>query len=460
MTPSSTPLVSRLSGRRSTALRLLGLGVAVVGLAVGLRAVPAQSATAPTDWPQWRGPLGTGVSATANPPVSWSETTNIAWKVKLPGSGSGTPIVLGNRVFVLTAVNAKPQAAPQPAGAGGGAPRSLKPDGPVRWMLLCLDRQTGKTIWEKVAREEIPHEGHHQDHGFASHSAITDGSHVYAYFGSRGVYCYDLRGNLKWSKDLGKMRTRNGFGEGSTPALHGNTLVITWDHEDADFIVALDKTNGKELWRQDREEPTSWSTPLVVEHGGRAQVVTAATNKARSYDLVSGKLLWECSGLTANVIPTPVASGGMVYLTSGFRGNALLAVKLGRTGDLTGTDAIAWSHNRTTPYVPSPLLYDDRLYFFGSNSGILSCFNAKTGQPLLNGVRVDALQGVYASPVGAAGRVYLVGRNGATVVIKRSDTLEVLATNQLEDGIDASPALAGKDLLLRGRQYLYCIREK
>jgi outer membrane protein assembly factor BamB len=199
---------------------------------------------------------------------------------------------------------------------------------------------------------------------------------------------------------------------------------------------------------------------LIIPHGDRVQVVAPGTNAVRSYDLATGEQLWECAGLTANVIPTPVTGNGMVYVTSGFRGSSLLAIKLGRTGNLTGTDAVAWSHNRATPYVPSPLLYGDRLYFFGSNNGILSCFNATTGEALLNAERIPALHGVYASPVGAANRVYLVGRNGATVVIKRSDKLEVLATNELGEGVDASPALAGKELFLRGREHLYCISEQ
>jgi outer membrane protein assembly factor BamB len=186
----------------------------------------------------------------------------------------------------------------------------------------------------------------------------------------------------------------------------------------------------------------------------------ATTRKVRSYDLATGKLIWECAGLTANTIPTPVASAGMVYATSGFRGNALLAIRLGRTGDLTGTDGIAWSHRKSTPYVPSPLLYGDRLYFFSGNTGNLSCFDAKSGRALFGPTRIEGLQGVYASPVAAGGKVYLVGRNGVTVVIKDAAKLEVLATNKLDEKIDASPAVAGKELFLRGHSHLYCIADR
>lgn len=455
--------------------------VFLIALALFISARPAQA-----DWPQWRGPMGTGVAPDADPPTKWSETENVKWKVKLPGSGSSTPIVWDKLVFIHTAIPAAKagaaQASPdrgaavtpvllqdqprrQRGGPGGGRGRGGFGGGPpptdkYQFVLLCLDRNSGKTLWQKVVREEVPHEGHHGDHGFASYSPATDGKVVVAYFGSRGLNCYDVQGNLKWEKDFGEMQTKNDFGEGSSPVLHGDTVVVLWDHEGDDFIVALDKNTGKELWRTPRDEDTTWSTPLVVEHQGKAQVVVNATRKIRSYDLKTGKQIWECGGMTANAIPTPVAADGMIYVTSGFRGSNLLAIKLGREGDLTGTDAIAWRHNRGTPYVPSPLLYDNRLYFFGGNEPRLSCFDVKTGKALYETQRVDDFERVYASPVGAAGRVYLVGRNGTTVVIKHGDALEVLATNVLADKIDASPAAVGKELFLRGHQHLYCIAEK
>jgi outer membrane protein assembly factor BamB len=237
-------------------------------------------------------------------------------------------------------------------------------------------------------------------------------------------------------------------------------VIVNWDHEGPGFIAAFDKETGNELWRTPRDEETSWSTPLVIEHGGKPQVVVAATHKVRSYDLADGKLLWECAGLTTNAIPSPVAGNGLVYATTGFRGSVMLAIRPEGSGDVTGTDYIAWTLKKGTPYVPSPLLYDDRLYFFASNNAILSCIDAKSGKPLYDSQRLEDMQGVYASPVGAAGRVYLVGRNGTTTVIKYGDKFEPLATNHLDDRFDASPALAGKELFLRGRESLYCIEEK
>ena len=327
--------------------------------------------------------------------------------------------------------------------------------------MLCLDSQTGKVLWQQVAREEVPHEGYRQNEGsFASSSGLTDGKLVFAYYGSRGLYCYDLDGKPQWEQDLGKMRMAMGFGEGSSPALYKDTLIVNRDNEDNSFIIALDKNTGKTLWKKPREETTSWSTPLIIERDGKAQAIVSATSKIRSYDVASGEVIWECGGLTRNVIPCPVADASVVYCMSGFRGNALLAIRLGRTGDLTGTDAVAWTHNRSTPYVPSPLLYNGKLYFFANNNGVLTCLDTKAGDPLFDAQKLEELSGVYASPLGASGRVYLPGRNGVTVVLKESDKLEILAVNRLDEKFDASPAAVGKDLFLRGREHLYCLAEK
>lgn len=447
-----------------------------LALTCGLHA--AESA----NWPQWRGPECTGTAPSANPPVEFSESSNIKWKIKLPGSGASTPIIWENKIFIQTAIStgkkpagsttpeakpAEPPPAPPepgrgPGGRRGGGMRGAKPTEIQQFALLCFDRGNGKPLWQKTLREELPHEGHHPDHGYSSHSPVTDGTHVYAWFGSRGLHCLDMDGNVKWSKDLGKMQTRNGFGEGSSPALSGDIIVVNWDHEGADFVAAFNKKTGDEIWRQPRDENTTWTTPLIVEHGGKKQVIVSASTRIRSYDLASGKEIWSCAGMTANVIPTPLVSGDTVYVTSGFMGAALLAIKLGSTGDLTGTPAITWQHAKRTPYVPSPLLANGRLYFYSGNKAELSCFDAKTGKPFIEAERVPGIGsiGVYSSPVAAADRVYLTGRDGTVVVVKQADKLEVLATNKLDEAFEASPAISGKELYLRGHNALYCIAEK
>lgn len=437
--------------RAISSLRLAALAVAGV-----VCALAAAENDADRYWPQWGGPLGTGVSQHADPPIAWAENKNIKWKIEVPGRGSASPIVWGDRLFLLTAV---PTGIPLPEShqpRGGVEPRIAH-----EYRVLAINRADGKIVWERTAREEAPHEASHQDNGtWASSSAVTDGQHVIASFESRGLFCYDMNGALVWQKDLGDKKMRNEFGEGSTPALHGNTLVVVWDHfiPGASFIVALDKRSGAELWRTKRDEIDTWATPLVVEHDSRAQVIVPGMNRLRSYDLATGEVIWETAGLTMNPIPSPVAGEGMVFATSGFRGNSLKAIRLaGAKGDITGTTNLVWTLDRDTPYVPSPLLYDGVLYILKTNNGLLSAFDAKTGKPHYQVQRLEKAANVFASPVGAAGRVYVPGRDGTTVVVRHGPTFEVLAENTLDDGFDASAAVVDRELYLRGYRYLYAI---
>ena len=431
-----------------------GLQLAVAGAALITSLGAAPDPAAEKYWPQWRGPHATGVSNTADPPVEWSETKNIRWKLEIPGRGSASPVVWGDTLFVLSAIPAGSTGAETHQPKGGVQPRSVH-----QFVVMAIDRRTGRVRWQRTAREARPHEGSHQDNGtWASSSAITDGKRVYAYFESEGLYAYDMDGTLLWQKDLGDKTMRNEFGEGSTPVLYGNRIVIVWDHQGPSFVVALDASSGQEVWRSDRKEIDSWATPLVVEHDGRAQVVTSGMNRLRSYDLETGKIVWESDGVTMNPIPSPVAGDGMVFVTSGFRGNKLKAIRLADArGDISSTPAIAWTLDHDTPYVPSPLLYDGILYLLKSNSGILSAYDAKSGKPHYQLQRLEGVPNVFASPVGAGGRVYVPGRDGATVVIKSGATYEVIATNTLDDGFDASPALVEHELYLRGYKFLYAI---
>jgi outer membrane protein assembly factor BamB len=434
--------------------------VAVVGTVPDPRQSPigataaAGAAAADKFWPQWRGPHATGVSKSANPPTEWSETKNIRWKVEIPGRGSSSPVVWGDKMFVLSAVpvGVDPAASHQPRGG-------LRPRDRYRFVVLAIDRRTGKTIWERTAREELPHEATHGENGtYASSSAITDGTRVFAWFESQGMYVYDMDGKLLWTKDLGDKTMRNQFGEGSTPVLAGDRLVIVWDHLSGSFIVALDAKDGRELWRQTRDEIDTWATPLVVEHGGRKQAVVPGKNKIRSYDLETGEIVWESKGTTMNPIPSPVFGDGLVFVTSGFQGNNLKAIRIATAkGDITGTDSIVWSLDRDTPYVPSPLLYDGILYLLKTNTGILSAFDAHTGKPHYQLQRLEGIPEVFASPVGAGGRVYITGRDGVVLVLRNAATYEVLATNKLDDGFDASPALVDDAIYMRGYRNLYSI---
>lgn len=468
-------------------------------------------------WPQWRGPTATGVAPHGKPPTQWSETNNVRWKVEIPGRGNATPIVWGDRVYVQTAVKTDEKVEPKESAERTRGERSPRPrrdrtgrdrprregsdrdridrdrpgrEGPVRdrpgregpgrdrpgrrghnwmgsvqpthiheFMMLALDRRTGEIVWQKALTKKLPHEGGHKDGSQASNSPVTDGEYLIAHFGSRGLYGLDMYGNVLWQKDFGEMQTRMGFGEGSSPALYGDTVVVNWDHEGQSFIVALDKKTGEQLWKVDRDEHTSWATPVVVVVDGKPQVITGATGFIRSYDLSTGELIWQCSGLTTNVIPSLVHDKELVYAMSGFRGNALLAIRFaGAEGDITDSPAVVWRYDKKgTSYVPSPLLHGGALYFLDNNRAILSCLDAKTGKQHYTKQRLEGLQGVYASPVGAADRVYIVGRGGKTVVVRQGTKFEVLATNTLEDSFTASPAIVDGEIYLRGLKHLYCI---
>ena len=433
-------------------------------LLVFVASVQAQSSTQ-AHWPQWRGPFFNGL-ARGDAPTDWNDTKNIKWKANIPGRGFSTPVIWGDRIFLTTAVpTGKPAAQPTVADQAPTTRRGPGDAGPQaeqRFDVLCLDRKTGKVLWQKTAKVAVPHEGYHRVYGsFASNSPSTDGRYVYVSFGSRGIFCYDFNGKLIWEKDLGvQMKMRLAFGEGSAPLLMDDRLIAVFDHESGSFIVALDKRSGKELWRVVRDEGSSWSTPLAIEHGGRTQVVVAATKRVRSYDSKNGNLLWETAGLGANVIPVPVYSGGLVYVMSGYRDPRLMAIKLGKEGDLTNSDAVVWSQTRGLAYTTSPVLHENKLYV-ATDNGMLSAFNAVTGEPFYSQVRLPVSYNLKASPVAANGKLYLATENEDVVVLKLGEKFEVLATNKLTDQVFiATPVIADGEIFLRGQNTLFCISEK
>ena len=414
------------------------------------------------NWHQWRGPEANGVSRVAKPPVKWSEDRNVRWKVAIKGKGNASPIVWGDKVFLLTAINtgrvdpSRPKPEDQPKRVFG----IKHPNTYYKFEVLCLDRNTGKELWRQTASEHVPHEGTHRDADFASASPTTDGERLYCWFGSAGMHCYDLDGKKQWKRDLGKAYIGASLGEGCSPVIHRGKLVIVRDHARQSSIEVLDARTGKTLWKKDRDEPNAWATPRIVERGGKTQVITAASNMIRSYDLDSGDINWQCRGLSGNVTPCPIVDGNVVYCMSGYQGYSLLALPLNARGDISNSDKVVWSRNNGTPYVPSPALYDGMLYFTQSNQAILTAVDSRTGQTLLKRSRIPGLANIYSSPVGADGRVYFTDRKGTTVVLKRSNKLEVLATNKLDDEFNASPAIAGRHLFLRGRKSLYCLENR
>ncbi len=449
----------KLSSTRQLLLALLAI-CSTVSQTPYLRAETFEQSV-PRNWHQWRGPESNGVSRTAKPPIEWSETKNVKWKVAIDGDGSSTPIVWGNQVFLLSAINtgkvdpSLPKPEDQPKRVFG----IVFPNTIYQFVVICLDRETGKERWRRVAGQHVPHEGHHGDSDFASGSPMTDGKRLFCWFGSQGLFCYDLDGTKLWERNLGKAVMGASLGEGCSPVLYEDRLVVVRDHARQSTIDVLDASTGETIWSKKRDEQNAWATPRIIKHSGKTQVITAASNMVRSYDLNTGEIIWQCGGLTGNVIPCPVVERDVVYCMSGYKGYSVLALPLTETGDISGTDKIIWSKRRGTPYVPSPLLYDGMLYFNQSNQGILTCLDSKTGDTIMDRTRLPGISNMYASPVGADGRVYISGRNGTTLVLKRAKELTILATNKLNEPIDTSPALAGDQLFLRSNKSLYCIEE-
>jgi outer membrane protein assembly factor BamB len=438
-------------------MRLLPAVTLLAALAI------ARPAAQPADrhWPNWRGPFHTGV-ARADVPLTWNDATNVKWKIEIPGRGHSTPVIWGDRLFLTTAVpTGKAAPAETPAGggrAGGGAGAGEE----HRFVVMAIDRGSGKVLWERTATTAVPHEGYHRIYGsFASNLPATDGERVYAFFGSRGLYVYDLNGKLLWQKDAGiRMAMRLAFGEGTGVVVHNRRVYLAFDHQQEGAVIALDATNGRELWRTPRNENSSWSTPLVVEHQGKHQLVVTADTKVKAYDVDSGKMIWEVAGLGTNPIPQPVQQGDTVLVMSGYRNPNLMAIRLGRTGDLTGTDAAVWQTTRGTSYTASPALHDGRLYVI-SDSAQMSVFNAATGEPHYLQTRLPKPYNFKASPLVVNDRVYLATEEGDVVVVKAGSQFEVLATNSLSDqSFIASPIAVGSDLYLRSRTHLFRISEK
>ena len=412
-------------------------------------------------WPHWRGPSHTGV-APGNPPLTWSDSSNVRWKTGIPGRAHSTPVAWGDRLFVTTAIPTGKKVPEAVAPSGGGrAGGGVGAGEEHRFDVMAVDRATGKILWRHTATVAAPHEGYHHLYGsFASNAPVTDGQRVYAFFGSRGLYVYDLDGKPLWQKDFGlKMAMRLAFGEGSGTVVHNGRVYLQFDHQQEGFVVALNAADGKELWRAPRMENSSWSTPLVVEHEGAHQLVVTADTKVKAYDVNTGKVIWEVAGLGTNPIPQPVQFRDTVLVMSGYRNPRLMAVRLGRTGDLTATDAIVWETARGTSYTATPALYDGRLYVISDN-GMLSVFDAATGQPHYLQARLPKPYTFKASPFVASGRVYLATEEGDVVVVKAGDTFEVLATNTLTDqSFIASPIALGNDLFLRSRTDLFRLAE-
>ncbi len=417
------------------------------------------------NWPQWRGPYGCGAYPDGKPPLEWSEQSNIAWKIEIPGKGYSTPIIWEDQIFLTSAIelgeNKQSFSWFQKLKFWKDEEETVQSENVHQFVVLSIDRRNGKIQWQRKVSEQVPLVKTHATGSWASHSMVTDGERVYAYFGSHGLYCLDLQGNILWERDLGEMDKDEGFGEGSTPALYENNLVIQRDHEGQSKLVVINKKTGATVWEVKRNTNTSWSSPLVTDVQGFPQIITTATNWVHSYDLYSGQLIWKYSGLSGYPIPTPIAANGLIYIMNGYQGYSVSAIHPDKaTGNITGSKAVIWQYQKSAPYTPSALLVDDLLYFLKDERGRLTCLNAKNGEELYFEQRLRGTGYILASPVGTREQIYIVGQKGRTYVIKHGPQFEILTVNDLDDEFAASPAIVYNCLILRGTRYLYCICEK
>jgi outer membrane protein assembly factor BamB len=439
--------------------RLLVILVVSLSVAVFLFSVTVGAAPGP-GWPQWRGPSGQGVSDEKNLPAEWTATRNIKWKTAIPGRGHSSPIVWGNRIFLTTSIEGElvpghKAVVHYDEGKEFLHPDSIGADHKQQFRVLCIDRKTGKVIWDQLAFEGTPYDNRHRKSSFASSTPATDGQNVYTFFGTEGLYAYNMNGKLMWKADLGKLGTV-GMGTGTSPILYQNLVIVQCDEESgaASFIVGLDKKTGREVWRTPRKVQVSWCTPLLITSGNRAELITSGTEAVISYDPATGKELWRHKGVESNAIPSPVSTGNLVIVSAGFPAKVAMAITLGGTGDLA--DSVVWKYTKGTAYVPSPILYGEYLYLT-SDRGVLTCLDAKTGEVKYEGGRVPIPASFTASPVAFDGKILLTSEDGDTFVVKAGPKHEIIATNSVGEPVYASPAVAGGNIFIRGERNLYCI---
>lgn len=415
------------------------------------------------NWPQWRGPNGMGISTEKNLPVEWNATRNIKWKTAIDGRGHSSPVVWGNKVFLTTAVEGDvvPGAKAVKHVVENNQeflhPDSVGADRKHSFKVIALNADTGKIIWERTAFEGTPYDNRHRKSSYAASTPVTDGKMVFAFFGTEGLYAYDMNGKPVWKADLGKLGTV-GMGTGTSPLLYENLVILQCDEENgaSSFIVALDKKTGKEVWKVPRKIQVSWATPIVVTTAKRTELITSGTEAIIAYDPATGKELWRHKGVESNAIPSPVANQEMAFLSAGFPAKVAMAIRLGGSGDLTNSANVVWKYAKGTAYVPSPILYDNYLYLT-TDRGILTCLDAATGEVKYEGGRIPIPATFTASPVAFDGKILLTSEDGDTFIVKAGPKHEILGTNSVGEPVYASPAIAGQRIFIRGEKNIYAI---
>ncbi len=423
-------------------------------------------AAAQVNWPQFRGDQSLGVATNQNLPTTWSPTQNIAWKTAVPGFGWSSPVVWGDQIFITSVVR-DGDVEPPKKGLYFGGERRTPSTNTQHWMVFSFDWQTGKTNWAKEVHAAAPATSVHLKNTYASETPVTDGEHVYAYFGNLGLFCLDRDGKEVWSQKLGPFKTRAGWGTAASPVLHRDRIFIVNDNDEKSFLVAFNKKTGEQLWRVERDEKSNWATPFVWENGQRTELIVPGTKRVRSYDL-DGKLLWEFGGMSSIVIPTPFAKFGLLYVCSGYVGDKtrpVFAIRPGATGDISLKDGeisnpfIAWYEKTAAPYNPSPLVYGDYFYVL-FDFGFLSCRDARSGKEIYDKQRInlEGTSGFTASPWAYGDKIFCLSEEGDTFVFQAGSDYKLIGKNSLGEMCMATPAIARDSLLLRTAGNLYRIR--
>ena len=423
------------------------------------------------NWPQFRGPGATGVAEGTAQPVKFDASTslNVRWKTAIPGLSHASPVVWGNKVFVVSAVSAGKDET-RFGLFGDVAP--VKDDPKHAWKVYALDKATGKILWEQTAYEGIPKVKRHPKSSHAASTPVTDGKYLIVNFGSEGLYAYSLDGKLLWKQDLGLLDAGWFYDVdyqweyGSSPIIFKNLVIVQADIQKNSFIAAFDIKTGKQVWKTPREELSSWGTPTVYEGATRAELITNGTKAIRGYDPATGKELWHLGPMSEITTPTPFVAHDLIFVTSGYPPvQPIYAIRPGGNGDLTlpqgkdSSDFVAWSKQRGGPYIATPIVYGELLYTC-SNQGVLTAYNAKTGERVYQ-ERLGGTGGAFtASPVASDGKIYLSSEDGDVFVVKAGPKYELLAKNPVGEVMMATPAISDGLLIVRTVSHLYAFGEK
>ena len=428
------------------------------------------SAVHAQNWPSFRGQNSTGVGDGNEPPVSWDaeKSVNISWKTPIPGLGHSSPIIWRDRIFVTTAISSAANS--QFVHGLTETPASAADNSKHSWRVYCLDKNSGRIIWEKTVYEGVPKVKRHVKASYANPTPATDGKHLLVSFGSEGLFCFDLDGKLLWKQDLGILDggwssdSNFHWGFGSSPVIYKHLAIVQCDTQNQSFVAAFNLVDGKRVWQTAREEDSSWSTPTIYESKDRVELITSGTKYYRGYDPLTGIELWRMADGVDVKIPTPIAASDLYFLGGGGSNTrrTFFAVRAGVSGEIKPAEAvtksIAWQSSQIKPHIVTPIVYDGFLYVCTDN-GILSQYQATTGEPTFR-ARLGHGGSFSASPVAADGKLYFASEDGDVFVVKAGPTFELLARNTIGEVIMATPALGGNMIVIRGQNHVFGIGRK